>query len=181
MPSRRPVLAALVVAVSLTLTGCEPIAILMSSPPPEDSGGAELDVAQAQLVDLLDGAQAVIGGEWESLLSGARPCSADGAQGAQVSQLRSGPPLEEGTERQVAEDLLAVFAEAGFDLTTRESTSQNGHLIIEGQYPGGGKDDNGMLFQFGVSANGSGMLGYSACVPGDADLINQERLESTED
>jgi hypothetical protein len=169
--SRTP-LAALVIVISLTFTGC--------SPPGygSGSGGAELDVAQAQLIDLLDGAQAVIGGEWEPLLTGARPCSADGAQGAQVAQLRNGPPLDEGTEQQVAEDLLAVFAEAGFDLTTREVTSQNGSRVIEGQYPASGDDERGRLFQFAISANGSSMLGYSTCVPGDPDVINQERRES---
>ncbi len=180
--AKRVTLAALVVAASLSFAGCAPAATSTGTTQTEEGSGAmELDVAQSDLVDLLDRVQAVIGGEWEPLLSGAMPCSADGAPGAQVSQKRGGPPIAEGTERQVADELLAVFAEAGYELTTRESTSTNGHLIIEGQYPPDGKDDRGVLYQFGISANGSSMLGYSTCVPGDPNAINRERLESTED
>lgn len=174
---RSRIASALLSAVVVLLTACSP-----SVPGSQDgNGGADLDIAQAELLALLDEAQTIIGGDWESTLSGARPCGLDSGAGAQVSQIRGGPGVAEGTEREVASAILAVFADAGYELVTRERTSQNDKLVVEGHYPLNGKDAAGVLFQFGLSANGSSISGYSRCVPGDADAINLERNDPLKD
>jgi hypothetical protein len=160
-------------ALAIALAACAPV----PGESTEGSGAMELDAAQAELIALLDRAQESIGGEWESTLSGARPCDLESGSGAQVSQIRGGPPVAAGTEHAVADALLAVFADAGYELETWETTAADGALVVEAQYPLNGKDPEGVLLKFGVSANGSSLQGYSKCVAGDPNAINQERLD----
>jgi hypothetical protein len=175
----RSAAAAIVMLLALPLAACGP-----SAPAPgnqtEGNGAVELDAAQAELDELLDSAQALLGGDWEALVSGARPCDAGGGTGAQVSTVRTGPGVAEGQQQPLADALLEVFAAAGFELTTSER-SMAGSLVIEGVYPLNGKDDDGRILQFTVGTGSSSLSGHSRCVPGDPNAINLERNDPLND
>ncbi len=137
---------------------------------------AQFDEARDEVVSVLDAAQAVIGGEWESTEFGARPCAPDGGgTGAQVIFQRLGPPVDEAGLDGVAAEIVGVLADAGFDATSSESATPDGLRVIRGSYPADGVDADGFRIAFGVSPNGSTLDGTSRCVPGDADLINEQR------
>ena len=174
---RRSIAATALAAALVLLTACAPA----ETETQEGNGAVKLDAAQAELTALLDDGQAVIGGDWEALVSGARSCELANGTGAQVSSVRTGPGVEEGTQQQVADELVALFAEAGFELATRDRSTDSGSLVIEGTYPLNGKDAEGRIVQFTVGAGASSLSGYSRCVPGDADAINLERNDPLQD
>ena len=156
-----------------TLAGCTAAS---PSAEPDDSVGDYQD-ARTELVDLLDSLQAVVPGEWTETEFGAQPCSLpSGEQGAQSGFQRLGPGAAVGTEREVADGMIAVLADAGLEALSSEDPIEGG-LVIRGSYPASGVDDRGFGIQFGVSPHGSTLDSMSRCAPGDANEINEQRQD----
>lgn len=164
---------AVIALLVVTLAGCTTPS---PNPEPEDTM-VDYQDARTELVELLDRLQAVVPGEWAETEFGARSCSLpDGAQGARSGFQRLGPGAAAGTEREVADAMIAVLAEAGFEATSSEDPIDGG-LVIRGTYPPSGGDDGELAIQFGVSPNGSTLDSMSRCAPGDADEINEQRQD----
>jgi hypothetical protein len=163
----------LVALVVVVLAGCAPSA---STAEPEDTMTDYQD-ARSELIELLDQLQAVVPGEWTETEFGARSCALpDGGAGAQSSIQRLGPAVAAGTERDAADAMIAVLAAAGYESSSSEDPVDGG-LVIRGGYPASGTDTNGFGIRFGVSPNGSTLDSMSACVPGDANEINEQRQD----
>lgn len=161
---------ALAAIVVLALVGCTPSTPIAE---PEDSM-TEYQDARTELVALLDLMQAVVPGEWTETAFGAEACGLPGGgTGAQSGIQRLGPGAAAGTERDVADQFVAVLAAAGYDATLNEDPIEGG-LVIRGGYPASGTDDSGFGIRFGVSPNGSTLDSMSRCAPGDANEINRQ-------
>jgi hypothetical protein len=155
------------------LCGCTPSGTIDN-----EEGALDFDEARTELITLLDEAEAVIGGEWKVTEFGARDCTTSaGEPGAHMMMQRLGPPVEDGLQRDIADQLASVFATAGYEPSLTDTTTDDGALVIRGVYPGDGLDDEGIGLEFGVSPKGSTLWGATRCVAADADRINEERQQ----
>jgi hypothetical protein len=160
---RVSVIAGLVV---LALSSCTP-SINMEDP------HMEYREAWTELDNLLSAAQNTIGGEWESLDSGARSCSLPLGAGAQAPLGRTGQGVPLERQESVADEIVAQWA-------AQDVTASVGVQTVDGtdrvtvRYPPSNVDADGMYIEVRFNEHGTGLLGQTRCASGDYDQINKE-------
>ena len=131
--------------------------------------------ARDELDGLFQQVQTIVGGEWESLDSGAEKCGLpSGGVGARYGLGRIGPgvPLEQ--QQAVIDEVVRVWSEAGFEPTVTVKPEVKGIVVTEVRYPASGYGLDGLAMQFWVATSATTLDGQTRCVPGDADEINRE-------
>lgn len=156
----------LVVVVVVVLAGC-------------GARGEDPKMDHQEARDEMDGlfqqVQTIVGGEWESLDSGAEDCSLpSGGVGARYGLGRIGPGVAKEQQQAVIDQVVRVWAEAGFESTVTELPPVNGLVVVEVRYPASGYGVDGLAMRFGIGLRSTDLDGQTRCVPGDADEINRK-------
>lgn len=166
----RALMLALLMLGGITLTGC--------ASDHENGDSMRFEDARAELAGWFDEAERAVPGDWEWVEFGARRCTAEGGgEGATMQLQRTGPGVPDGSQRDAAAAMSAVFADAGFEVTLIETEVPGAGLLVRGKYPAEGTDATGLGFEFGIGTNGSSLTGTTRCGLGDPERINEERRQ----
>jgi hypothetical protein len=112
--------------------------------------------------------QGAVGGEWEYLDGGARPCERGLGTGAQSPLGRTGQGVPLERQQDLVDEVVAQWTAA--DLPPQVgSLSAEGSDIVTVRYPASGWDEDGMYFEVRISERSTALLGHPRCVAGDYD------------